>query len=162
VKDKRIQSGPLQVSDPVERKGFWTVPRRVRALLAEIGGKKSSTAFRGLTQAEKDTLAPYIPRTDLDCALLQTGRVPWYLHKGFCGITRGHRIYLRHYDPSSIEDLILLGHELVHVGQYRAGMNWASYLWSARGGYTRCHFEKKAYAVEKRIRSKLGEIPNES
>jgi hypothetical protein len=46
----------------------------------------------------------------------------------------------------------LLGHELVHVGQYREGMNWTTYLLSNPMGYDKnSRYEKPAYGMQKRI-----------
>ena len=86
---------------------------------------------------EKGTLSPYIPKVDLDNADLHVGEVPWYLPNSMAGITRGNDIYLRSYDSSTINDIATLGHELVHVGQYREGATAFSFLWSYRYGYSR-------------------------
>jgi uncharacterized protein RhaS with RHS repeats len=84
--------------------------------------------LRPLTACEKQKLAPYIPKIDLDKADLHDGEVPWYLGKDYAGITRGNDIYFRPgvYDPSTIDGLAVLGHELVHVGQYRKRTHPAS------------------------------------
>jgi RHS repeat-associated protein len=76
--------------------------------------------LRPLTDCEKKMLSPYIPQEDLDNADLHDGEVPWYLGSNFIAVTRGNDIYFRPgvYDPSISEGLALLGHELVHVGQY--------------------------------------------
>lgn len=80
-----------------------------------------------------------------------------YLPSGYVGITRGNDIYFRPgaYDASRPSGLALLGHELVHVGQYRQGMNWVSYLWSIRRGYERSPYEIAARAVQNKIRPQL-------
>jgi hypothetical protein len=98
-------------------------------------------------------LAPFIPAVDLDNAVVHDGSVPFYLAARFQAIARGRHIYLRTnvYDDSRPEGLALLGHELVHVGQYRRGMNWLSYLWSARRGYSNSRYEREACAVQRRI-----------
>lgn len=113
--------------------------------------------FRHLTAREKNLLGPYIPQIDLQNAVLRVGRVPWYLGKRFRAITRGNRIFFREgtYDPDTVDGIALLGHELVHVGQYRRGMNWFKYLWSARHGYYSCQHEKEAFALQRKIRKEL-------
>lgn len=93
----------------------------------------------------------------MDNADLRDGKVPWYLPKKFEGITRGNRIYFRPgvYDPSTPGGLAGLGHELVHVGQYRNGMNLLKYLWASRKGYDKNPYEKEAYAKEELIKNDL-------
>ncbi len=113
--------------------------------------------LRPLTECEKNTLSPYIPQQDLDNADLHDGEVPSYLGKGYDGITRGNDIYFRPgvYDSSTSAGIAVLGHELVHVGQYRQGMTWISYLWSTRHGYENSKYEKPAYAMQSRIQDDL-------
>jgi len=88
-----------------------------------------------------------IPKEDLDNADVHVGEMPWYTPGWAAGITRGNDIYFR--DPNQTfetpEDMALLGHELVHVGQYRKGMTWLSYLWRARHGYDKSPDEEEAY-----------------
>jgi hypothetical protein len=55
------------------------------------------------------------------------------------------------YIPREPAWLALLGHELVHVGQYRNGMTALSYLCAAVLGYRRNRYEQEAYAVQSRI-----------
>lgn len=107
--------------------------------------------MRPLTDSEKRLLAPYIPKIDLENARVHEGKVPWYLPKRFAGITRGNDIYFRPdaYNPGTAPGIALLGHEMVHVGQYREGMTAIKYLWSSRKGYsTETKYEKPAYGVE--------------
>jgi hypothetical protein len=94
---------------------------------------------------------------DLDNADLHDGQVPWYLGKDFDGITRGNDIYFRpgYYDADTAAGIALLGHELVHVGQYRNGMNWLTYLWSTRHGYMKSPYEQAAYATQAQINNDL-------
>ena len=116
---------------------------------------------RPLTSAEIGALAPYIPRVDLDRAVLHVGRVPWYLPQRFGGIARGRHIYFRRgaYGEGTAEGLALLGHELAHVGQYRQGMTAMKYLWSAIFGYRNSRYEREAYAIEARILGDLTGAP---
>jgi len=113
--------------------------------------------LRPLTQCEKDLLKPYIPDIDLKNADLQDGKVPWYLRQGFDGITRGNTIYFRPgvYESDTPEGIALLGHELVHVGQYREGMTWDAYLLASRKGYENNKYEKPAYAKQAQIEKDL-------
>jgi len=113
--------------------------------------------LRPLTGCEKQKLAPYIPKIDLDKADLHDGKVPWYLGKGYDGITRGNNIYFRPdvYDPSTVAGLALLGHELVHVGQYRQGLTWLKYLNASRHGYDKNPYEAPANDIQNRIKNEL-------
>ena len=119
--------------------------------------KFGSRPWRHLTSAEKQQLQPYIAQVDLDSALLHEAGVPWYLGERFVAVTRGHRIYFRigAYDASMIEGIALLGHELVHVGQYRLGMTALHYLTAARRGYRTNPYEQVAFALGDRIRADL-------
>lgn len=114
--------------------------------------------LRPLTDCEKNALSPYISKVDLDNADLHDGKVPWYLGKDFAGITRGNDIYFRAgvYDAGTTEGIALLGHELVHVGQYRNGMTTLDYLLSTRHGYMNSPYEKAAYATQAQINKDLG------
>jgi hypothetical protein len=117
---------------------------------------------RPLTDFEKDKLRPYIPEEDLNNARIHVGEVPFYLPKDKAGITRDNDIYFRpdQYDPSTVKGIARLGHELVHVGQYRQGMTWATYLLSMPKGYDEeSRYEKPACDMEKRIRKDLTPKP---
>lgn len=59
------------------------------------------------------------------------------------------------YDPTTIDGLATLGHELMHVGQYRNGMTLAKYLWTSKHGYDNNPYEKEAYRREEEIRQAL-------
>lgn len=110
--------------------------------------------LRPLTESEKRYLAPYIPSTSLNTADLRVGEpMPWYAPKWATAITRGNRIYFSnpHQAFNTPEDLGLLGHELVHVGQYANGMNVADYLWSVRRDYYDSKYEIAAIWIEERI-----------
>ncbi|MBF0523954.1 MAG: DUF4157 domain-containing protein, partial [Deltaproteobacteria bacterium] len=117
--------------------------------------------LRPLTDCEKNSLRPYTPYidpVDLDNADIHDGTVPPYLPSDMKGITRGDDIYFRAgaYNPGTASGIALLGHELVHVGQYRLGMTAFSYLWSSIGGYSEENkYENPAYALEKIIRYDL-------
>jgi hypothetical protein len=116
--------------------------------------------LRPLTDCEKRKLAPFIPKIDLDNADVHPGQVPWYFHlvsNDFEGITRGNDIYFRPgvYDPTTVEGLATLGHELVHVGQYRNGLTWARYVWASRHGYDKNPYEKPAYDKQHEIENTM-------
>jgi YD repeat-containing protein len=96
-----------------------------------INGQRSAgNPGRPLTDCEKCALAPYIPQVDLNDARIHTNGVPWYTPPKAVGITNHNDIYFRPgaYDSSTAEGLALLGHELVHVGQFRNGMNDFTYF----------------------------------
>lgn len=114
--------------------------------------------LRPLTACEKLKLKKYIPQSDLDNADLHTDEFPpkvWKffpipLSKDVDGITLENNIYLRpgSYDPSTPEGLALLGHELVHVGQYaREGLTRSKYLreMMKHGSGEKNKYEKPAY-----------------
>jgi hypothetical protein len=115
---------------------------------------------RGLSAHEMRALERYIPTTDLTQAVLHCGTVPWYLPNRFSAIARGRHIFFRPgvYDPHTAAGIALLGHELTHVGQYRAGMTAAHYLCSVMRGYQRSRYEKAAFAMQARILKDLRAI----
>ena len=120
---------------------------------------------RPLSAQEREALAPYIPAVDLESAVLHEGRVPFYLPGRYHAIARGTHIYFRAgaYDSARPSGLALLGHELVHVGQYRGGMTWLHYLWSVRVGYTNSAYERAAFAMQSRIFKDLSDArPNQN
>lgn len=105
-----------------------------------VGGNPVSNidplGLRALTECEQSLLEPYIPKEDLDNADIHDGSVPWYTPDDMAGITRGNNIYFRPgvYAQGTAAGTALLGHELVHVGQYRNGMNWIKYLGQSAEG----------------------------
>jgi RHS repeat-associated protein len=124
--------------------------------------------LRHLTKCEKDALAPYIPRIDLDNAdIHEDGKVPWWFkNKGAGGVTDHNNIYFRYgeYDPSTVAGLAGLGHELVHVGQYRKGeLTKFKYLLEARknGWEKKNKYEIPAYALETEITATLPALLDE-
>ncbi len=113
--------------------------------------------LRGLTGQEKHLLEPYIPQEDLDNADIHVGSMPFYAPQWASGITRGNDIYFRNPDKKfcTPNDLADLAHELVHVGQYRWGMTWASYLIASRRGYGNSPYEKRPYELQAQVASEL-------
>ncbi len=113
---------------------------------------------RPLTAFEKQTLSPFIPAVDLESATLHVGDMPFYADMAIdaSAITRDTDIYFKDRSLTFTEpkSLATLAHELVHVGQYRNGMNWATYLASivASGGYGRSNmYEGPAYAMGDKV-----------
>jgi hypothetical protein len=121
-------------------------------------GPRGDQTARPLSLQERQALAPYIPMIDLESSRLHEGSVPFYLSRRYHAIARGTHIYFRvgAYDASSPRGLALLAHELVHVGQYRQGMTWLSYLWSTRRGYSKSPYEREAVAIQMRFLEDLG------
>jgi len=119
-----------------------------------------ASTSRGLSAHERRALSPYIANEDLDSAILHIGKVPWYLPRRFVAIVRGRHVYLRPnaYVAGTVAGIALLGHELIHVGQYRCGMTAAAYLWSARAGYQNNPFEKAAFEMQSRILAELRSV----
>lgn len=87
-------------------------------------------------------------------------RLPGPLVKPFLrntiGLTLENDIYLRPgaYDPSTIDGLALLGHELVHVGQYRDGTLTRSKYFREllrHGSGPKNKYETPAYDEEQKI-----------
>jgi RHS repeat-associated protein len=113
--------------------------------------------LRPLTDCEKEALKPYIPKVDLDNADLHDGKVPWWLRKKYEGVTVHNDIYFRPgvYNSSTPAGLALLGHELVHVGQFRNGLTLVQYLWASRRGYNNNPYEKPAYDKQDEITNNL-------
>lgn len=77
------------------------------------------------------------------------------LPKTDIGLTLHNDIYFRKgaYDPNTPAGLALLGHELIHHGQYRNGMGYADYLAEAakNGSGPKNKYEGPAYAMQARI-----------
>jgi hypothetical protein len=75
------------------------------------------------------------------------------------GTTVGNNIYLRkgEYDSGIVAGLALLGHELVHVDQYRAGMTVGAYLseLAKHGSGTENRYERAAYLEQDQILQNL-------
>jgi len=122
---------------------------------ASAGWGQYAGGGRPLTACEKQTLAPYIPQEDLDNAIIYDWAPP--LFPDFYGVTRGNHIFFKPgaYDPRTSRGIARLGHELVHVGQYRTGMTWVAYLWSCRKGYRNSKYEKQAFALQRWILNDL-------
>lgn len=125
--------------------------------------------LRPLTKCEKQALAPYIPQIDLDNAdLHDDGKVPkWFLDKSANGVTDHNHIYFRpgEYNSSTPEGLAALGHELVHVGQFRRKeLSRLKYLIEAakHGTYLNNKYERPAYAMEAIINATLPTQLNKS
>src|SRR5262249_2846130 len=86
--------------------------------------------------------------------------------KDVAAITLGNTIYIapNEYDPTTPDGLSLLGHELVHVGQYRTGvLNEAKYLLELikHGSGPDNKYEKPAYDMGKKIDKTLPDLLDE-
>jgi hypothetical protein len=123
-----------------------------------MAGKRARAEGRPLTAAERARYAAHFEPDVLDAARVVDGRVPFWLRPDMRGVTLGPRIYLRPgaYDADSPSGVELLGHELVHVRQYRDGMTVWRYLWASRRGYRRNPYEVEACAIGARIRAEAG------
>ncbi len=108
---------------------------------------------RPLTVHERTVFAPYFNENVLQAALIIDGKAPFWLRRDMCAVVLYHRIYLRAgaYQPGTPQGMALLGHELMHVAQYLAGMTIWRYVWSCRYGYRNSPYEVQAYAMESRI-----------
>src|SRR2546423_4895107 len=117
--------------DPIAERGGLNLYSYV---VNNVANTADPSGLRPLTDCEKKALAPYIPKIDLDNADLHDGQVPRWLGKRFEGITLHNDIYFRPgvYDPSTPEGIAVLGHELIHVGQFRNGLSIARYIWASR------------------------------
>jgi hypothetical protein len=113
--------------------------------------------LRSLTSHEKMLLKPYIPQVDLDNADIHVGDMPWYAPKWAAGITRGNDIYFKNPDQTfcTVGDVALLGHELVHVAQYRQGMTWIDYILANGDGYEKNKYEIPAYELQNQLLQEL-------
>lgn len=119
-----------------------------------VPGARRPAQARRLTASEKAALAPYFAAGDLDAVAIHEGRVPWYLPRRFSAVTRGHRVYVRPHACrfETAEGLALLAHELVHVGQYRRGATWLTFLLSyLRHGYRNSPLEVEARDGAERV-----------
>jgi len=113
--------------------------------------------LRSLTDSEKSYLSPYIPERDLNNADITVGEMPFFSPDWANGITLGNDIYFKNPNQTfnTPEDLGLLSHELVHVGQYAEGMTYLSYFWESMGGYSNNPYEIYAYNLQKLITLEL-------
>ena len=115
--------------------------------------------LRPLTDCEKLRLAPYIPKTDLDNADIHDDGTPWWVTNQAEGFTSGNDIYFKSntYNPLTPGGLALLGHELVHVGQYRNGLTYFSYTaeWAKNGSGPANQYELPAYNLQSIIDNDL-------
>ena len=117
---------------------------------------KQDVTGRPLSDAERQQYSPYFPESVLNTAVVYDGKVPGWLRSDMDGITLGKEIYFRSdvYVPDTAPGVEILGHELVHVGQYQNGMTYVSYMWeSVINGYRNNKYEVEAYAKGAKIRA---------
>jgi len=135
-------------------------------LYAYVDGDPLNLAdFEGtspLTDYEKDFLSPFIPMADLNAADLRiVNSLPHWVPglAGATGVTIGHTIYIERQTFCGPTGLAVLGHELVHVGQYRVlGVNGFLLLYFGLNigtGYNNNPLEVEAYRVQNEIQRQL-------
>jgi hypothetical protein len=112
---------------------------------------------RRLSDQERARYAPFFEPELLDSVRVVEGHVPFWLRPDMLGVTLGPRIHFRPgaYDAGTADGIELLGHELVHVQQFRRGMTVWRYVWASRRGYRRNRYEVEAYARGATIRAAL-------
>jgi hypothetical protein len=115
--------------------------------------RAGSLVSRHLTKIEREAPKCYIPDEDLANAIVHVGHMPFFAPDWAWGITIGNDIYIRDSDFSARtpSDIALLGHELVHVGQFRNGLTVFGYVWSCRWGYANSPYEVQARDVQDQI-----------
>ena len=124
---------------------------------------------RSLTGDEKQILSPFLPKADIDTAVVHFGEtprlgfVPFPMPKKSAAVTVHNQIYMRKevLRYSRIKFLAALAHELFHVDQFRTGtMTWASYLKEAHdhGTFMDNKFEAPAYRFETAVEQHLQSV----
>lgn len=127
---------------------------------------ENKTSTRKLSGYEKGKLNPFLPKVDLEKAIINIGKTPHYgmlrfpMPPGADAVTVNYNIFIRKraYDPATIDGLGLLAHELFHVDQYRTGvMTPVAYLREAlkNGGGMENKYESPAYAFESAVKEHL-------
>ena len=159
ARDYNAQAGRWTVKDPA---GFDGADANMyRYASADPLNFMDPSGLRPLTRCEKQTLAPYIPGVDLGHANIHDDGLPIPALPDVVGMTFGNDIYFREnaYDSGSASGIALLGHELVHVGQYRRGeltipryvLFAALHFWDNKNS----KYEKPAYKLDLDIFSDL-------
>ena len=110
--------------------------------------RKPRVKGRPLTKEEMANNAEHFDAEVLESAVVHDGRVPWWLRGDAVAVVLGKNIYIRpdKYFPGTAGGVRLLAHELVHVEQYRKGMNIFTYLLASRRGYWKNPYEEEAEA----------------
>jgi hypothetical protein len=103
---------------------------------------------RKLSPAEWQIYQPYFSPEVLHYARIVDGHTPFWLRPSMCAVVLQQKIYFRagYYQPSTLQGIALLGHELTHVEQFLQGMTIWHYLWECRHGYVKNRYEVAAYA----------------
>jgi RHS repeat-associated protein len=127
---------------------------------------EDKTSSRHLSGYEKGKLNPFLPKVDLDKAMINIGKTPHYgvlrfpFPKDAVGVTVNYNIFFRKgaYDPGRTQGIALLAHELFHVDQYRTGvMTPFSYVREAlrHGSGMENKYEAPAYEFEQAVERQL-------
>lgn len=130
---------------------------------AYVGGNPMNAndplGLRPLTYCEKSMLALYIPQTDLDNADIHEEGTPWWTRNDAEAVTLGNDIYFKSkaYSPFTPSGLALLGHELIHVGQFRQGMTYLDYIAESilHGTGMKNRYEIPAYRMQSGVENDL-------
>ncbi|PPD52469.1 MAG: hypothetical protein CTY12_06475 [Methylotenera sp.] len=103
---------------------------------------------RKLSPAEWQIYKPYFSPEVLHYTRIVDGHTPFWLWPSMCAVVLQQKIYFRagYYQPSTLQGIALLGHELTHVEQFLQGMTIWHYLWECRHGYVKNRYEVAAYA----------------
>jgi hypothetical protein len=88
---------------------------------------------RRLTKCEAKILSRYHPEATLDDVRVH-GHLPWFMVRGFSGITIGNDVYLENDRPNTVAGVSVLGHEAAHVVQQRSPMFFPRYIFGALSG----------------------------
>ncbi len=133
--------------DPIGENGGLNLYNYLRSPMRDT----DSLGLRPLSDREKKMLLRYIPQIDLDSADLHEDGTPIWIKPSARAVTLGNDIYFRDGPPDTCSPggLALLGHELVHVGQFRNGLDWVTYALDSE------RYEAPAYAMANRITEDL-------
>jgi hypothetical protein len=85
---------------------------------------------RRLNMEEREIYGDSFSDDVLSNAKIHEGETPWWLRGDAAAVTIGNDIYIRpdEYDPETTTGAALLGHELVHVEQFRGGLTIPQYI----------------------------------
>lgn len=125
--------------------------------------------LRSLDRCEKCILKPYIPAVDLNNGQIKNGIPLWvrvFIEKSVRAVTLENNMNMRPNEYRSAyrkpEGLDLLAHELVHVGQFRSGMQRGDYLDQLIkfGSGEQNRYEAPGYSMQRRVFRELTQNPD--